>query len=131
MCSVTDVITVTQPGPTIYAACAAANLVDSGEGHSINMITYLAAASESIATATTPYDCCVACQNRALCGGTDFAFGVCELIIASTCDATVSVAGYKADGSSGAPAPGSSNRFYISNGNCGNLVYQGLDGLGL
>ena len=96
----TETQTSTGPSATVYAACASNNIIGAANGNNgIYAIAY-GQNSLSSASATTAYDCCVACQQTANCAYSNFYFGYCELIIGTTC----------------APGGGSPGTFYTSNG---------------
>lgn len=119
-----DTQTSAPPSATFYAACASDNIVGSANGnHGITNVRISDASNPNtvvIAGATTPYDCCVACQQSPNCIYSFF-YADCELVTASTCSpGNAFDTFYKTD-----PNVASGGGFILSNGACGRIPNGG------
>ncbi|THY31589.1 hypothetical protein D6C99_10460 [Aureobasidium pullulans] len=108
----TTTITVLQPTATVFAQCAANNLIGS-----VNGAGFYGAGADNYATADAPSatDCCNICANTASCEGFAY-YGTCYILYASNdgCFPGQSRAVFYAGGGIG-PGDG----YVIGNGQCG------------
>jgi hypothetical protein len=112
-------VTEIAPTPTTYGMCEANNFASTYDGQTIDFIGFTSGVASSTST-DTAYDCCVLCATTPDCGGTTFIDGSCYLSgDAGTCDGSRAAAIFATD-----PADTNPDGFAVSNGPCGQYVYQ-------
>jgi hypothetical protein len=113
----TTTITAEVPGPTIYDACSADNIVRTVNG--VQIQNGLVQPNFVVARTSdrSPYDCCVACINTANCG-TSFYYTAngCYLINNSNNQCSQNNNAIRLSAVAGQPTP---YDISVSNGNCG------------
>ncbi|KAM0424527.1 hypothetical protein ACHAPT_010243 [Fusarium lateritium] len=120
----TTTSTINAPAQTVYAACAQNNLVGSANGgHQFAAINVNSGGTQnqvSSRSATTGYDCCVACQQTANCIFSYFDnAGSCEVVTGDTCNPQDN------QGTSFETSEDGQLNYVLSNGGCGRVANGG------
>ena len=82
----TSTTTSTAPTVTLYAACAPNNIINHANGNQGIFLVIYGNGEPVPDSATTAYDCCVSCQTIPNCVYSLFFPGVCQLVVAASCD---------------------------------------------
>ncbi|KAL8746314.1 MAG: hypothetical protein Q9190_001657 [Brigantiaea leucoxantha] len=111
----TTTVTVTPPQATYYAACGPNNQLETVNGVPIDGANFYNGAAS--VTASSAYDCCVACLNNPSCGASAY-FGFSQCYVAQnggTCNPANAVLAAIADGED------TSGGVFVSSSNCGTV----------